>query len=94
LNGFVVNGNNWTPVFRVDSAGKGYFNGGTQVGGADFAESVRVGKSDLPYGPGDLLAVDETADRQITLAARPYSTLVGGHLLDEARDPGRSARDR
>jgi hypothetical protein len=66
------------PVFRVDSTGKGFFNGGTQVGGADFAESVRVGKGDRPYGPGDLLVVDETADRQITMAARPYSTLVAG----------------
>jgi hypothetical protein len=67
-----------TSVFRVDSTGKGYFNGGTEVGGADFAESVRVGKSGLPYGPGDLLVVDETADRQMTVAARPYSTLVAG----------------
>jgi hypothetical protein len=79
LLGQVVDINNArTSVFRVDSTGKGYFNGGTQVGGADFAESVRVGKSDIPYGPGDLLVVDETADRQITRAARPYSTLVAG----------------
>jgi hypothetical protein len=70
--------NNQTSVFRVDSTGKGFFNGGTQVGGADFAESVRVGRSGLSYGPGDLMVVDETADRQITLAARPYSTLVAG----------------
>jgi hypothetical protein len=67
-----------TPVFRVDSTGKGFFNGGTQVGGADFAESIRVGTGDRPYGPGDLLVVDEMADRQITMAARPYSTLVAG----------------
>jgi hypothetical protein len=78
LQGAVMAGNTFTPVFRVDSTGKGFFNGGTQVGGADFAESVRVGKSDVSYGPGDLLVVDETADRQITLAARPYSTLVAG----------------
>lgn len=78
LLGQVAVGNVYTPVFRVDSTGKGFFNGGTQVGGADFAESVRVSKSDVPYGPGDLLAVDETADRQITLTARPYSTLVAG----------------
>lgn len=79
LLGQVVDINNdHTSVFRVDSTGKGFFNGGTQVGGADFAESVRVGGSDVSYGPGDLLVVDETADRQIVLASRPYSTLVAG----------------
>lgn len=78
LLGQVVVGNNWTPVFRVDSTGKGYFNGGTQVGGADFAESVSVAKSATRYGPGDLLVVDVAVDRQFTLAAQPYSTLVAG----------------
>ena len=29
-------------VFRVDHTGKGFFDGGTQTGGADFAESVAV----------------------------------------------------
>jgi len=65
-------------VVRIDSTGKGFFDGGTQVGGADFAESVAVGKSQTLYEPGDLLTVDANADRQLTLASDPYSPLVAG----------------
>jgi trimeric autotransporter adhesin len=65
-------------VFRVDDTGKGFFDGGTQTGGADFAESVAIATSANRYGPGDLLIVDTTADRQLTLATEPYSTLVAG----------------
>jgi hypothetical protein len=72
-----VNGN-WNSVFRVDSTGKGYFNGGTQIGGADFAEAVNVAKGHNHYAPGDLLVVDPTTDRQLTLATQPYSTLIAG----------------
>jgi hypothetical protein len=71
-------GNTWTPTFRVDSTGRGYFNGGTQVGGADFAESIHVAKSERSYSPGDLLVVDDGADRQLALASQPYSTRVAG----------------
>ena len=45
-------------VFRVDGTGKGYFDGGTQTGGADFAESVAVAKQFTQLEPGDLLIVD------------------------------------
>ncbi len=38
----LVGQNNGANVFRVDATGKGYFDGGTQTGGADFAESVTV----------------------------------------------------
>jgi hypothetical protein len=65
-------------VFRVDSTGKGFFDGGEQTGGADFAESVAVAKGINVYQPGDLLIVDASADRQLTLASEPYSTLVAG----------------
>jgi hypothetical protein len=65
-------------VFRVDGTGKGFFDGGTQTGGADFAESVAVSKGPVPYEPGDLLVLDVTANRRLTLAAQPYSTLVAG----------------
>jgi hypothetical protein len=78
LHGYVAVGDAWTSVFRVDDVGKGYFNGGTEVGGADFAESVRVSNSARGYAPGDLLAVDAAADRQITLASEPYSPRVAG----------------
>src|SRR5260370_10092379 len=42
--------------FRVDGTGKGFFNGGTQMGGADFAEAVAVRGEHSRYEPGDLLA--------------------------------------
>lgn len=65
-------------VFRVDDTGKGFFDGGTQTGGADFAESVAVAKNLSPYAPGDLLIVDTNGKRQLRLSAEPYSTLVAG----------------
>jgi hypothetical protein len=65
-------------VFRVDSTGKGFFDGGTQTGGADFAESVAVAIGRNHYGPADVLVLDPTADSQLTLANKPYSTLVAG----------------
>ena len=70
--------NNLTPVFRVDSTGKGFFDGGTQTGGADFAESMAIAGPKNHYEPGDLLAVDSSANRQLTLTTQPYSTLVAG----------------
>ena len=88
---------NFTTVFRVDSSGKGFFDGGTQTGGADFAESMAVATGHDRQEPGDLLIVDTTAKRQLKLATEPYSTLVAGiystkpgvlattHKMDEAR---------
>lgn len=64
-------------VARIDASGEGYFNGGTQVGGADFAEAVRSNPRSN-YEPGDVLAIDPKADRQIALARGPYSTLIAG----------------
>jgi len=78
LVGFVGSGSTWTPVFRVDSTGQGFFDGGTQTSGADFAESVAVARGPHPYEPGDLLVLDATANRQIKLSSEPYSTLVAG----------------
>ncbi len=65
-------------VFRVDSTGKGFFDGGTQTGGADFAESVAVAKEFARHEPGDLLIVDTAGRRRLKLSAEPYSTLVAG----------------
>jgi hypothetical protein len=69
---------NTSNVFRVDSTGKGFFDGGTQTGGADFAESVEVEGPSASYTPGDLMTVDPTRDRQFKLVSEPYSTLVAG----------------
>jgi hypothetical protein len=63
--------------FRVDGTGKGFFDGGTQTGGADFAESVAVASGERRE-PGDLMVVDRRSTRQLTLATEPYSTLVAG----------------
>jgi hypothetical protein len=64
--------------FRVDGTGKGFFDGGTQTGGADFAESVAIGAGEGRREPGDLMVVDRGSSRQLTLATEPYSTLVAG----------------
>jgi hypothetical protein len=69
---------NGTHKFRVDGTGKGFFDGGTQTGGADFAESVAIAGDRSLRGPGDLLIVDANATRQLALADQPYSTLVAG----------------
>lgn len=63
---------------RIDSTGKGFFDGGTQTGGADFAESVRVAGNKANYEPGDVMVIDTDSDRQLKLAKTPYSTLVAG----------------
>jgi len=65
-------------VVRIDSMGKGFFDGGTQTGGADFAESVAIARGSDRHEPGDLLIVDTTGKRQLKLATEPYSTLVAG----------------
>jgi hypothetical protein len=64
--------------FRVDGTGKGFFNGGTQMGGADFAEAVAVRGERSKYEPGDLLVIDQAAGRRLRLSQRPYSTRVAG----------------
>jgi trimeric autotransporter adhesin len=74
----IIGAVNGTHKFRVDGTGKGFFDGGTQTGGADFAESVAIAGERGLHGPGDLLVVDATATRQLTLANEPYSTLVAG----------------
>src|SRR6266478_1524268 len=65
-------------VFRVDGTGKGFFNGGTQTSGADFAESVAVRGEHSQYEPGDLLVIDQAAGRRLMLSRRAYSTRVAG----------------
>ena len=65
-------------VFRIDSTGRGFFNGGTQASGADFAESVEVAEQKSAYEPGDLMAIDTTGARRFAKASQPYSTLVAG----------------
>jgi hypothetical protein len=74
----LVGQNNGKNVFRVDGTGKGYFDGGTMTGGADFAESVAVRGDRGRYEPGDLLAIDPTGNRRLVLSQDAYSTRVAG----------------
>jgi hypothetical protein len=65
-------------VFRVDCTGKGYFDNGTQTGGADFAESVTVRGDRAQYTPGDLLVIDSRGKRRLALSQQAYSTRIAG----------------
>jgi len=93
----LVGQNNGSTVLRVDDTGKGFFDGGTQTGGADFAESVAVRGQRSLYEPGDLLAIDASGTRRLALARDPYSAHVAGvystkpgvlatpHTMDDSR---------
>ena len=65
-------------VFRVDGTGRVFADGGFQPSGADFAESMEVQGNRNKYVAGDLLVIDAAANRRLTLAQEPYSTLVAG----------------
>jgi hypothetical protein len=67
-----------TRVFRVDSTGKGFFDGGTQVGGADFAESMQVSGDLKHYQAGDVLVIDPHLGRRLAKSREPYATNVAG----------------
>jgi len=83
-------------VFRVDGNGTVHANGGFRPFGADFAESVAVKDGPEHYAPGDLLVIDPSSERRLSLSQTPYSTLVAGiystqpgvvasqHRVDEA----------
>jgi hypothetical protein len=94
-----VSSDQWIPMFRVDSTGQVFANGGYQTGGADFAESMAVSGERSRYEPGDVVVIEETGNRQVALARQPYSTLVAGihstkpgvlatpHPMDDPRLP-------
>jgi len=67
-----------TRVARIDRSGRGFFNGGLQAGGADFAQSIESSGDKSKYQPGDVLAIDPSQQRRVTLSAEPYSPLVAG----------------
>ena len=71
---FIAGGN----VARIDATGRGFFNGGTQVGGADVAEYFDVEGERKTYEPGDVLVISQTSDRKVEKSSTPYSTLVSG----------------
>ncbi len=63
---------------RIDRNGRGYFNGGTQSGGADVAEWFAVEGDRASYEPGDLLVISTDSDRTVTRSTDAYCTLVAG----------------
>mgnify|MGYP001041663012 CR=1 FL=1 len=67
-----------TRYWRVDRTGKGFFNNGTQIGGADFAEQMGVEGEEADYEPGDVLIISASADRVVELSAEPFATAVIG----------------
>lgn len=67
-----------TNVARINKAGRGFFNGGTQNSGADVAESFAVTGSVNAYEAGDILVISTSADRTVEKSSAPYSTLVAG----------------
>ncbi|WEK17579.1 MAG: collagen-like protein [Candidatus Pedobacter colombiensis] len=69
---------NTVNVARIDAAGKGFFNGGTQTGGADIAESFDVSGNVLSYEPGDILVISTSKDRTVEKSTGAYSNLVAG----------------
>ncbi len=67
-----------TRNFRIDAAGTGYFNGGTQASGADFAEQIAVADETQTYAPGDVLVISAETDRAVERSSTAYSTAVIG----------------
>ncbi|MRG46244.1 collagen-like protein [Chitinophaga sp. SYP-B3965] len=65
-------------VARINAAGRGFFNGGTQVGGADLAEAFDVTGAFTAYEPGDVLIISTSQDRTMEKSSEPYSSLVAG----------------
>ncbi len=65
-------------VARINKAGMGYFNGGTQNSGADIAEAFDVISNVSEYEPGDVLSIATSKDRTIEKSTGAYSSLVLG----------------
>jgi hypothetical protein len=65
-------------VARINAAGRGFFNDGTQSSGADLAEAFDVEGNISHYEPGDVLVISLDKERAVAKSAGPYSTLVLG----------------
>ncbi|MEO8568512.1 MAG: hypothetical protein ABI419_05240 [Ginsengibacter sp.] len=69
---------NNTNVARIDNTGKGFFNGGTQMGGADIAEYFAVEGDHSKYEAGDVLIISQNSDRTVEKSSTAYSNLIAG----------------
>jgi hypothetical protein len=63
---------------RISRTGKGFFNGGTQSGGADVAEAFEVEGEVRDYAPGDVLVISDQHPRRVQKSDEAYSTRVIG----------------
>jgi hypothetical protein len=84
-----------TRVFHVDSTGA-FFGKSFTANSADFAEAMDAVDT-AQYEPGDVMMIDETGTRRLTLSDGTYSTKVAGiystqpailgteHLMDDPR---------
>jgi len=78
-SGVILQARNGDDVeFRVLGNGNVYADGTFTGGGADFAEAMAVRGDRDQYEPGDVLIIDPTGDRQLTLARQAYSSHVAG----------------
>ncbi|WP_061085081.1 beta strand repeat-containing protein [Chryseobacterium indologenes] len=65
-------------VARINKAGRGFFNGGTQNSGADVAEAFSAEGNISEYETGDILVISTRSDRTVERSSKPYSPLVAG----------------
>jgi hypothetical protein len=63
---------------RFNRAGKGFFDGGTQTGGADVAEAFEVEGAIHEYEAGDVLSISTRSDRRVEKSREAYSAHVIG----------------
>ncbi len=78
FNNIAIFRNNGNNVARIDNTGKGFFNNGTQLGGADVAESFEVEGAKNTYETGDVLVISTSSDRKVEKSSEAYSSLVAG----------------
>lgn len=83
---FEVAGSN---VARIDRTGRGFFNGGTQVGGADLAEFVPT--SGAEPQPGDVVEIDPSQPNSFRLSSEAHSIRVAGVISTQ---PGVTLNDK
>jgi len=63
---------------RINGDGKGFFNGGTQTGGADYADSLPTSDDPTALEPGDVLAIDPQQGYAVRRSREPNSRLGAG----------------